>query len=70
MSDELKEGIDYVYDNSGNLNFTPRYLIKQGKCCGSKCKYCPYRPKYIEGSTQLCCMYQKEGYKIKCENGR
>ncbi|MCO6500265.1 MAG: hypothetical protein J5I47_07805 [Vicingus serpentipes] len=32
---------------------TREQLIKQGSCCGLKCKNCPYKPKHTKGSTQL-----------------
>jgi hypothetical protein len=28
-------------------------LIQRGKCCGSRCKNCPYEPKHIKGSTNV-----------------
>ena len=29
------------------------YLISIKKCCGRKCKNCPYIPKWIKGSTKI-----------------
>lgn len=28
-------------------------LIKQGECCGNRCKNCPYVPKYVKGSKKI-----------------
>lgn len=38
----LVEGLDY-YRESGNVVFTPRFLLKRGFCCNSSCRHCPYR---------------------------
>jgi hypothetical protein len=35
------EGLDYSIDN-GNYVFSRWFLLKQGKCCGNKCRNCPY----------------------------
>ena len=32
---------------------TRKELIKQGSCCGSGCKNCPYVPKNGFGATKL-----------------
>lgn len=29
------------------------FLLAQQKCCGNKCKNCPYLPKHVKGSTQV-----------------
>lgn len=28
-------------------------LIKEGECCGLRCRLCPYDPKYTKGTTKL-----------------
>lgn len=33
--------------------FTETYHIARGFCCGSKCRHCPYWPKYQKGNTNL-----------------
>ena len=30
-----------------------QFLISQKKCCGRKCRMCPYEPKHIKGSTSF-----------------
>jgi hypothetical protein len=40
--EELKEGEDY-YLEDGYLVFTEAYHLKRGYCCGSGCRYCPWR---------------------------
>jgi hypothetical protein len=35
------EHIDYTLEN-GNYVFSKWYLLKQGKCCDSGCRNCPY----------------------------
>ena len=37
----LVEGIDFYYDK-GLMVFTEAFHLKRGKCCGSKCKHCPF----------------------------
>ena len=32
---------------------TREYLISQGKCCGHKCVYCPYIPKWIKDTKKI-----------------
>jgi hypothetical protein len=46
------EGEDY-YLEKGEIILTPKYLKKRGKCCSSKCRHCPYEPKYLKGNTKL-----------------
>ncbi|MBI1769659.1 MAG: hypothetical protein HYR67_14925 [Bacteroidetes bacterium] len=38
---KLVEGIDYYIENDRWV-FTEWYLLKQGHCCNSGCKHCPY----------------------------
>ncbi len=42
MSEPLKEGEDFYYNEHGMLVFTEKYHIKKGFCCGNGCKHCPY----------------------------
>jgi hypothetical protein len=35
------EGLDYTIED-GKYVFTRWFLLKQGKCCGNKCRNCPY----------------------------
>lgn len=45
MSNKLIYGIDYYIDEKGNMILTREYLLKQKRCCGHKCKHCPYKDK-------------------------
>jgi hypothetical protein len=49
---EFEEGKDYYLEN-GRIIMTERYHKKRGKCCGSKCRHCPYWPQYTKGSSEL-----------------
>jgi hypothetical protein len=40
----------YIDAESGFMVFTAKYLLKQGECCGNKCRHCPYLPKYVKGN--------------------
>ena len=33
---------DYYINDDGLLVFTAAYHKKRGKCCGNKCKHCPF----------------------------
>ena len=33
---------DYYINEDGLLVFTEAYHLKRGKCCGNKCKHCPF----------------------------
>ena len=46
------EGIHYYLEN-GKVVFTELYHKERGCCCGSKCRHCPYDPKYEKGSRDL-----------------
>ena len=53
-SDKIKFelGRDY-YLEKGAIIFTESYLVKRGKCCGSKCINCPYEPKHTPNNTKI-----------------
>jgi hypothetical protein len=36
------EGEDYYFNEKGLITFTAKYLLEQGRCCGSGCRNCPY----------------------------
>ncbi|MCB0429297.1 MAG: hypothetical protein KDD54_04215 [Flavobacteriales bacterium] len=36
------EGIDYHKDDAGRYVFTAWFHLRRGKCCGNKCRHCPY----------------------------
>ena len=43
--DELKEGIDFYFNESGLMVLTGAYLLKRGYCCQNGCQHCPYEEK-------------------------
>jgi hypothetical protein len=49
MDTKPKSGIDY-YVEDGFIVFTEKYHLQRGKCCGSKCRHCPYEPKHKKGA--------------------
>lgn len=51
MSD-LIEGEDY-YCEKGLFVFTSACHLKRGYCCGSKCRHCPYEPRWQQGNTAV-----------------
>ncbi|MBT6460732.1 MAG: hypothetical protein HOK57_13090, partial [Planctomycetaceae bacterium] len=40
---------EYYFEN-GFLVFTAAYHLKRGSCCGSRCRHCPFQPRYIAGT--------------------
>lgn len=42
MKDKLEEGIDYIFNEDGLMEFTREYHLKRGVCCGNKCRNCPF----------------------------
>ncbi len=47
---ELREGADF-YREDGFIVFTREFHLKRGACCGSRCRHCPYEPRWHKGST-------------------
>jgi len=47
---EFIKDIHYYMEDT-RVVFTALYHIQRGSCCGNKCKHCPYKPKYKEGSV-------------------
>lgn len=45
-------GEDY-YLEDGLLVMTAAYHKKRGTCCGNRCRWCPFEPKYELGTTML-----------------
>lgn len=44
---------DLYYFEGSKVVFTPEYHIERGYCCGSKCRHCPYEPKYERDNIEL-----------------
>lgn len=59
MNKELVESVHYYLEN-GKVVFTPFYYIERGKCCGNKCRHCPYFPKWTKGTTELNDEFKEE----------
>ena len=47
--------------------FTEKWLIQRGECCGSKCRHCPFSPKYKRENVVVAKEFLK--FKDKEENG-
>lgn len=43
---------DYYFE-AGLLVYAAGYHLKRGRCCGSGCRHCPYKPRHVEGNTQV-----------------
>lgn len=43
MENELKEGVDYYFNEQGFVVLTEKYHLDKGFCCGNGCKHCPYQ---------------------------
>ena len=41
------------YIESGKYVFTAAYHLKRGSCCGSRCRHCPFLPKYKKFSRTV-----------------
>jgi len=44
---------NFYKDKNGNMVMTESFHIKRGRCCGPKCRHCPYEPLYEKGTTNL-----------------
>ena len=44
---------NFYKDKNGNMVMTDSFQINRGRCCGSKCRHCPYEPLYEKGTTNL-----------------
>ena len=40
--DELKENVDFYWDEQGLMVLTKDYLLRRGYCCENGCRHCPY----------------------------
>ena len=52
MRNNLIENKHYYLEN-GRVVFTALFHLERGKCCGNKCRHCPYDPEYIKGTTKI-----------------
>ena len=44
---------DDFYWEGGTMVMTENYHKKRGSCCGSRCRHCPYWPKYQKMNKDL-----------------
>jgi uncharacterized protein DUF5522 len=49
---EFVEGEDF-YREGDFIVFTRLYHLKRGYCCGSRCRHCPYDPRWTSGGTTV-----------------
>ena len=47
---ELIEGEDYYWEGAVMV-FTARFHLKRGRCCGNRCRHCPYGNSVQQGGT-------------------
>ena len=52
MKKEFIEGKHY-YMEDGKIVFTALYHLQRGKCCGKKCRHCPFFPTAKKGATKI-----------------
>lgn len=52
MTEKLKQGIDFYYNEKGQLVFTEHYHLSKGYCCGMGCRHCPYDHEAVSASRK------------------
>jgi hypothetical protein len=52
MNNELKEGVDYYFNEQGFVVLTEKYHLDKGFCCGNGCKHCPYEYEAVPEPTR------------------
>jgi hypothetical protein len=57
--EELIEGEDFYWEG-GLMVFTQQFHLRRGECCGSRCRHCPYEPRWQAGSTTVAEEKDKE----------
>ena len=57
-SPHIEQTTEEYYFENGFLVFTAAYHLKRGSCCGSRCRHCPFQPRYIAG-TKTTTLSQK-----------
>lgn len=57
-SQHIEQTTEEYYFENGFLVFTAAYHLKRGSCCGSRCRHCPFQPRYIAG-TRTTTLSQK-----------
>ncbi|MFZ9662055.1 MAG: DUF5522 domain-containing protein [Chitinophagaceae bacterium] len=59
MKKELKEGIDFYYNDNGQMVLTETYHLQQGFCCGNGCMHCPYEYENVPEPKKSSLLQQK-----------
>ncbi|MGE0132597.1 MAG: DUF5522 domain-containing protein [Blastocatellales bacterium] len=49
---EPDESEDF-YREGAFIVFTRLYHLKRGYCCGSRCRHCPYDPRWTSGTITV-----------------
>ncbi len=52
MRNSLIENKHYYLEN-GRVVFTALFHLERGKCCGNKCRHCPFDPEWIKDTTKI-----------------
>ena len=52
MRNSLIENKHYYLEN-GRVVFTALFHLERGKCCGNKCRHCPYDPEWIKDTIKI-----------------
>lgn len=66
---ELKEGIDFYYNEAGFLVFTEHYHLQKGYCCGNGCLHCPYRFEQVPEPRRSQLLREKEKQQLSARQG-
>jgi hypothetical protein len=59
MAEDLKEGVDYYYNEDGYVVLTEAYHLKKGYCCGNGCKHCPFNYEAVPEPKRSTLLQQK-----------
>ncbi len=62
-ANNLKEGIDFYFNESGYMVFTEKYHLQRGYCCGNGCKHCPYYYINVPEPARTRLLNQRTGEK-------
>lgn len=59
MAEDLKEGVDFYFNEDGYVVLTEAYHLKKGYCCGNGCKHCPYNYEAVPEPKRSALLQQK-----------
>ena len=60
MAEDLKEGVDFYFNEDGYVVLTEAYHLKKGYCCGNGCKHCPYNYEAVPEPKRSALLQQKD----------